>query len=210
MSYEQPEHKKGAFTCPHCNAYAAMAWYSLIGNQSYVSVDMAICHRCKKRTIWLDGTEGYPVKLIYPNLITAPMPNEDMPQDCIQDYLEAREIASSSPKGAAALLRLCIQKLTIHLGGEGKNINADIGSLVSKGLPIKIQQALDFVRVVGNNAVHPGEISLDDDPSTVHALFGLINLIVDNQISQPKQVSALFDSLPEGAKNAVNRRDNKA
>ncbi|MBE4039797.1 DUF4145 domain-containing protein [Vibrio parahaemolyticus] len=207
MSYEQPEYKKEAFTCPHCNAYAAMSWHSLVGNQSYVSVAIATCHRCKKRSIWLDGTQGYPVKLIYPSLLSAPLPNEDMPDDCKQDYLEAREIASSSPKGAAALLRLCIQKLTIHLGGEGKNINSDIGSLVSMGLPTKIQQALDVVRVVGNNAVHPGEISLDDDPSTVHALFGLINLIVDNQITQPKQVSALFDSLPDGAKNAVNRRD---
>ncbi|ELQ6311205.1 DUF4145 domain-containing protein [Vibrio cholerae] len=132
-----------------------------------------------------------------------------MPENCQQIYLEAREIASSSPKGAAALLRLCVQELIKHLGGDGQNINKDIGKLVELGLPVRIQQALDYVRVVGNNAVHPGELSLDDNPQTVTTLFGLINLIVDNQITQPKQVESLFHGLPEGAIEAVNKRDKK-
>lgn len=127
--------------------------------------------------------------------------------ECMKDYLEAREIANSSPRGAAALLRLCIQKLAIHLGGDGNNINNDIGKLVQNGLPKRIQQALDVVRVIGNNAVHPGEMVIDDKPEIVHALFGLINLIVENQITQPKQVGELFSSLPEGAKSAVEKRD---
>lgn len=124
--------------------------------------------------------------------------------------MEARSIAEGSPRGAAALLRLCVQKLAVYLGGNGSNINEDIAVLVQNGLPLRVQQALDVVRVVGNNAVHPGEMNIDDQPQTALALFGLVNLIVENQISQPKHVANLFSSLPDGAKNAVSKRDGKA
>lgn len=206
--YEEPELKKDAFTCPSCGAFAAMNWEQLRTDKAWQAITLAFCHRCKRQSVWLNGTNNYPVKMLFPESLTAPLPNEDLPQECMNDYMEAREIANNSPRGAAALLRLCIQKLAIHLGGDGKNINDDIGKLVKKGLPQLVQQALDVVRVVGNNAVHPGEMTVDDQPETVHALFGLINLIVDNQITQPKQVGELFDSLPEGARIAVEKRDN--
>lgn len=207
IKYEAPKLKKDAFTCPSCGAFAAMNWQNLRTNESWQALMLAFCHRCNRHSVWLDGSEDYPVKMLYPDSINAPMPNEDLPEECMKDYLEARQIANDSPRGSAALLRLCIQKLAIHLGGDGEKINNDIATLVKNGLPVKIQQALDVVRVVGNNAVHPGEMSVEDQPETVHALFGLINLIVDNQISQPKQVATLFSSLPDGAKSAVKKRD---
>lgn len=205
--FEEPELNKDAFTCPSCGAFGAMAWHDLRTNSRWVAIKLAYCHRCAQHSVWLDGSDNYPVKMLYPEALTAPLPNEDLPEECLKDYMEAREIANNSPRGAAALLRLCIQKLGIHLGGDGKNITDDIGKLVKNGLPQRIQQALDVVRVVGNNSVHPGEMTVDDQPETVHALFGLINLIVDNQITQPNQVGALFDRLPEGARNAVEKRD---
>ncbi len=207
QKYEEPGLNKDAFTCPSCGAFAAMQWEPLRTNSAWQAISLAYCHRCKRHSVWLDGSNGYPVKMLFPKSLTAPLPNEDLPEECLNDYMEAREIANNSPRGAAALLRLCIQKLAIHLGGDGKNINDDIGKLVKNGMPQRVQQALDVVRVVGNNAVHPGEMSVDDQPETVHALFGLINLITDNQITQPKQVGNLFASLPEGARNAVEKRD---
>jgi len=164
---------------------------------SWQAVKLAFCHRCKMHSVWLDGSGGYPAKMLFPESLTTPLPNDDLPEECMKDYMEAREIANSSPRGAAALLRLCIQKLAIHLGGDGNNINNDIGKLVQNGLPQRIQQALDVVRVVGNNTVHPGEMVVDDQPETVHALFGLINLIVDNQITQPKRVVSYFLACPK-------------
>lgn len=207
IKFEPPELNKDAFTCPNCGAFAAMQWERLRTDKQWQGLMVAFCHRCRRHSIWLDGSNNYPVKMLFPEFISAPMPNEDLPEECLKDYLEARQIANDSPRGAAALLRLCIQKLVIHLGGDGKNINDDIATLVKNGLPVKIQQALDIVRVVGNNAVHPGEMSVEDQPETVHALFGLVNLIVDYQISQPKQVATLFSGLPDGAKNAVRERD---
>ena len=95
------------------------------------------------------------------------------------------------------------------LGETGKNINNDIGTLVKKGLPIQVQQALDYWRVVGNNAVHPGEIELNDTPEIAHNLFNMINFIVEDRISRPKHIQNLYDQLPQGAKSAVEKRDNE-
>jgi hypothetical protein len=148
--------------------------------------------------------------MVHPLTVTAPAPNPDIPEDIRADYEEARLIANWSPRGAAALLRLVIQKLCKHLGESGTNINQDIAALVQKGLPLKIQQALDIVRVVGNNAVHPGQIELKDDPETVGRLFGLINLIADVMISQPKQVDAIYSSVvPDSIRDAISHRDKK-
>lgn len=211
-----PELNKKAFTCPYCDAYATMSWAKLAefragpGKVAWSPVVTATCHHCEKASVWLNE-EGYGIQeMIYPKSSIAPLPNPDLPAECVTDYMEARIIAESSPRGAAALLRLCVQKLGVHLGGTGSNINDDIARLMQNGLPARIQQALDVVRVVGNNAVHPGEMNVEDQPQTALALFGLINLIVENQISQPNHVATLFAGLPNGAKDAVAKRDGKA
>jgi len=95
------------------------------------------------------------------------------------------------------------------LGEKGKNINDDISNLAKKGLPIKIQKSLDIVRVIGNNAVHPGLIDIKDDQETANKLFHLINLIVDVMVSQPKEIDKIYDNLPEKDKEAINKRNNK-
>ena len=63
------------------------------------------------------------------------------------------------------------------------------------------------MRVIGNNAVHPGEIDINEKKENVIALFSLINMIVENQITQPKHVEEIFGELPAGALAAVERRD---
>lgn len=118
-----------------------------------------------------------------------------------------RNIATLSPRGAAALLRLAIQKLCAHLGAGGKNINDDIGNLVKKGLPVKIQQALDIVRVTGNEAVHPGELDLKDDVETVESLFRLTNIIAQEMISNPKDIDELYSKLPSSKLDGIKKRD---
>jgi hypothetical protein len=130
-----------------------------------------------------------------------------MPDDVKAHFNEARSVYNLSPKAAAALLRLAIQHLSVDLGGSGKDLNADIAKLVQNGLPLKIQQALDVVRVIGNNAVHPGLISIDDNPDIVTKLFKLVNIIVDDMITQPEQVKKLFGDLPDTSKEQIAKRD---
>lgn len=211
QKYVPPEFKKDAFHCPICGVYAKQEWYACnpskapqflpfaidVSNNLFIS----LCSHCNGYSIW------FREKKIHPISSSAPLPSEDMPEDVKEDYEEARSVVEVSPRSAAALLRLALQKLMIHLGESGKNLNDDIANLVKKGLPVKIQKALDAVRVIGNNAVHPGELDLRDDKETALALFDLLNMIVEVMITQPKKVDEIYEKLPEGAKEAIERRD---
>jgi len=134
-------------------------------------------------------------------------PNSDLPDDIIHDFEESREIVDASPRGAAALMRLCIQKLCKHLGEKGKCIDEDIASLVKKGLDPLVKQSLDIVRVIGNEAVHPGVLDLKDDKETALRLFDLLNAIANQMITHPKTVASLYEKLPPEKREAIERRD---
>ncbi len=161
------------------------------------------CFNCGNIVIWIYNS------LMYPKRGIAPAPNPDLPDDVRVDYDEAGTILDESPRGAAALLRLCIQKLCKHLGESGENVNDDVKKLVKKGLDPRVQQALDVVRVVGNHAVHPGQIDLRDNRETAEKLFGLVNLIAEIMISQPNHVKEIYNSLPKSELERIEKRDRK-
>ena len=108
------------------------------------------------------------------------------------------------------MLRLAIQKLCIDLGEKGKDLNEGIGNLVKKGLPSLVQKSLDAVRVIGNEAVHPGTLDLKDDRDTATTLFKLVNIIAEQMISNQKHVDEIYSKLPEGKRQAIEERDKKA
>lgn len=206
QKYFSPKHKKEEFHCIHCGVFAAQSWHTLYyrgpnGMSAHDLMEFNVCSHCKKWSFW------YNKRMIVPSEAPVPPAHQDMPEECLKEYQEARDIVAISPRAAAALLRLAVQKLMIVLGGKGKNINDDIRKLVENGLPTQVQQALDFCRVVGNNAVHPGEIELNDTPEIAHNLFNMINYIVEDKISRPKQIQNLYDQLPEEARKAVEKRD---
>ncbi|EMM6943341.1 hypothetical protein TUM12151_32040 [Morganella morganii] len=224
--YVAPTFKGEAYHCPHCNAYSHMLWGDLTSNRAkgypkVISYICATCSHCNKENIWRvtqavsssdsarsflsRSQDGY---MIYPDTTIAPAPSDDMPDDIKKDYLEAASIYQKSPRGAVALLRLGLQKLCVHLGGEGKNINADLAKLAEDELVSKkLIRSADIIRIVGNNAVHPGTISDDDFEDVSFKLFALINMIVQQGITEPKEIDNMFWSMPEGPRQAAENRD---
>jgi len=181
-----PVGRTAPFICPYCGVNSQHCWGTVEslavflgqgrqGGRHYGGNTLASaeCQNCGKETIFQVG------KVVIPDHSAAPLPTADMPAEVIDDFEEARSIVGKSPRGAAALLRLVIQKLCPILGATKPDINAAIGELVSAGkVSPALQQALDTVRVIGNEAVHPGTLDLSDDRQTATSMFGLINFIV--------------------------------
>ncbi|RAX56643.1 hypothetical protein CCZ01_08890 [Helicobacter monodelphidis] len=160
-----------------------------------------VCQSCNEISIWIDK------KIVYPKPRLAPLPNEDLPDNIKADYVEASLIVQDSPRGACALLRLALQKLMIHLG-EDKNLNKAIQSLIDKKrIDENLQKALDFVRVVGNIAVHPSELDIKDNQEIAIALFKIINYIAEKILTDKRQIDEIYNLLPENAKR--ENRQNK-
>ena len=230
MKHVPPAINKDSFNCPYCGALAHQDWYSLLAynpaaagreriigglyphfweveNESFGDLKelkgphLSQCFSCSNISIWIAD------KLLYPPRGEAPPANPDLSEDIRRDYDEASRILDLSPRGAAALMRLAIEKLCKELGQSGENLNADIKALVEAGLDSRIQKALDAMRVIGNNAVHPGQLDLRDDRATAAALFSFLNLIVDKMISEPKRVDEVYANLPEAARQAIEKRD---
>ncbi len=226
-----PSSRETAFNCPHCHALAHQSWYSLgaekrdsnnplpiifepreypyigrtkEGVRVYTlvgNVHLSECFNCERISVWVNG------RLEYPRAGEAPPANPDLSDDIRRDYDEASRILGESPRGSAALIRLAIQKLCKELGQPGENLNDDIAALVKAGLDTRVQKALDSIRVIGNNAVHPGQMDLRDNRATAESLFGMLNLIADKMISIPKHIDEVYEKLPDKKRKAIEERD---
>jgi hypothetical protein len=226
-----PRLRRKAFVCPRekCGAYTQQTWKQLQEKRERLvnagepyrpsSIWVATCFVCRYESYWLaldrDDTAGEtPLGLMLHPTATpntgAPAPHPDMPDDLATDYAEAAAIVGRSPRAAAALLRLVLQKLGKELGGGGKRIDDDIGAMKAAGMSSDVVEAMDTVRILGNNALHPGELDLRDDRTTAIALFGIVNFIVRQTISERKERDKLRKLLPQGALEAIDRRDAKA
>ena len=210
QSFVAPEFTLEAFNCPVCDAYAHQIWRNLYYNcsngaqrweEKNPKIRTSTCLKCKNEAIWISEI------MMYPDHSGIEPPNEDLDDAIKEDYLEAASILQKSPRGAAALLRLAVQKLCKQLGESGENIDRDIASLVKQGLPGKIQQSLDAIRVIGNEAVHPGELDLKDDIETAGQLFKLVNFIAYSMITKSKEIEEIYNRIPQEKRDAIEKRD---
>lgn len=212
--YKQPKINERNFHCPHCNVLSFQNWRrvfldtemqaSSYNTKRHDDLLIAICQNCNKKTIWKDE------RMIYPEILTSPLPSEDMPNSVEEIYTEARNVANDSARAAAALLRVSLEILTGELGAKKTKLFDRIGELKVKGLPEKVINSLDTVRIYANEGgSHAGEIDLsgEDGPEIVESLFKLVNFIVEKTITEPKEVDNIYSSISEEKKNAINDRD---
>lgn len=219
--FESPRYKKEAFTCPNCSTFSKHDWTHTLVNESYGqfsgNIGMGVekqkvnylylckCEHCGYISFW------YNENLIWPLNTGVESPLDEMPEDIKTLYNEASSIVELSSKGACAILRLALQKLCNRLAGqdEKKKIDGAIKKLVENGLPATLQKAMDTVRIVGDEAVHPGEINIDDNKDLAIAMFRLLNIIIDKMIVEPKQIDDLYNLMPENKLEGIKNRDKK-
>lgn len=183
-----------------------LRYNDVVGHKPLPEVTYRVCGACDQAILFYGET------LIYPKAASGPTPNHDLPADALKSFNEARLVATDSPRAAAALLRLAIEQLTVHVAPhlEGKRLNDRIGELLKAGLEPDVADMLDSVRVVGNGGAHAGELDPDVDPSLVDSLFELVNEICDELVSAPKRRKAILDRMTPEQRAGIERRNTKA
>ena len=200
---------KSAWSCPNCHVFGRQTWTDLLKEEGYgeskkftpfKGFATSQCYQCDHVLVWFND------QILYPATMDVVGPHPDMPTPARETYLEAAKVLDASPRAAAALIRLALEELCRELGVTG-DLNDAIRTLVKRGLRTEIKKALDVVRVVGNKAIHPGTIDPSDTRERTTAIFALLNMIVDDQISRPKALEAMYEALPAEVKEQIERRD---
>lgn len=215
-NYTPPVLDERAFHCPHCKTYAHQIW-AIIGcavrrtpsdilaahfQQVFINqrdlegvIKTSLCGYCRHICLWCNE------KIVYPDVSIAPPPNDDLPKKALENYREASSVFFRSHRAAAALLRLAMEEIFNHVECKGNTLQEKIDYLIEHHkIPKEIAEAMDIVRIIGNEAVHPGTIDLQEKPETVTALFNLVNLVAERLITGPREIKKLHESLPDSKK----------
>src|SRR5262249_736659 len=97
-------------------------------NRDVQNVSISYCFSCSQMCLWVDDQLVWPTR-------TSPKPELHVVPDEPREYEEASQALEASPRGAAALLRLTIEKLCKELGVSGESLKDDI--------PISVRQHVD-------------------------------------------------------------------
>jgi len=123
-----------------------------------------------------------------------PPPHRRLPKAAIDLYQEAREVAAASPRSAAALLR-ALEALLEELHPSGRRLVERIDELHAEGLPTPQTQAMDVLRLIGNEAAHAGTLHDADNPETVRELFRYLNYLAESS-ETVRRIATSYQSLP--------------
>ncbi|EAJ1768853.1 DUF4145 domain-containing protein [Campylobacter jejuni] len=202
--YTKPCFKGAAFNCPHCGVYSRMEWngfYNGYNNRikqvEGYSFSESTCYHCERSVIWYLKDEN--PKIFFPREVAIP-PEENMPENVKEIYEEASLVLGDSPRASCALLRLALQELMKYLkeniqiynGLKNRNINEDIKEIINIGnfyqeQKESLEEAMNSIRLIGNKASHPSELDINDNSEIANILFEMINFIVGEIITKPKE-----------------------
>jgi len=169
-------------------------------NRDVQNVSISYCFNCNEMCFWVYD------QLVWPRRAGGPEPKLLAPPNVRREREETSQTLEASPRGAAALLRLAIEKLCKELGVSGESLKDDIALFVREDVDARVQKVLDAARIIESNAVRPGQIGLGDDRATAETLSGLVNLICEKMIMEPRHLQAVYTKLREGAGNTMEQR----
>ncbi len=167
----------------------------------------SLCVACGRASVWRGDS------LLYPSGSTVDVPHPDMPAQASELYLEARAVLPVSRRAAAALARASLEALLRELDSQsaGKRLDDLVAELRTR-VGETLWQLLTALRVVGNDALHSesGDLVVlflnGDRDVAVEPLFGAINEIVEQVITQPKTARELYKMIPEGKRATAEKK----
>lgn len=137
----------------------------------------------------------------------------DVDDPFAQDYTEACQVISDSPKASAALGRRCLQNIIREKAGITKrNLNDEIDALLESGtLPSYLADSVDAVRTIGNFAAHPvkstntGEV-VDVEPGEAEWILDVLEGLFDLYFIQPAELERKREQLNKKLEDAGKPR----
>jgi hypothetical protein len=170
-----------------------------------LNLHVSRCYNCKGFTVWVRDRLVFPVTVEEaPHVIEGEFqgavvdlqaPAEDVQHgnehvqanaeevdEASEDFEEAAAILNKFPRGAAALTRICIQKMMPLVKGNAKNLDENFSSLVRKGLEVEIQQAMDVLHVVRRSPLQPTQVDLKEENETATRMFETLKEILKRRM----------------------------
>jgi hypothetical protein len=175
-----------------------------------LNLHVSRCYNCKGFTVWVRDRLVFPIKGNEPlDIIEAdfrqveedvqelednvPESDEHVQasveevEEASEDFEEAAAILNKSPRGAAALIRICIQNMMPLMKETGKNLDENISSLVRKGLEVEIQQAMDVLQVIRRNPGQDSDVDLRDETAIATRMLESLNEILERRMLKNRE-----------------------
>ena len=204
-----PELLKPNFQCFHCTITTQHQWRALeskdiLGIMHYTDLEglgnfkISICYNCEGIAMWHND------KTIFPNTSHQPSAHTEMPEQIKLIYEEAAIISRLSPRASCALMRHALEELVKNIGYKDRLFDS-IGQMYEEGLiDDAIKDALDIVRLTGNDSLHSNQIDMSDQ-TNVDYMFILINEIVESLIALPKRRKGMLEKFGENRLDSIKK-----
>lgn len=189
------------FLCPYCNcnciidnkssekAEGLLSIKDYQKEDKYFYIKHIVCPNpeCRKPIIDIEIKRGfsnvkiYEKRLLPEYLIKKQLPSY-IPQQIINDYLEACSIVELSPKASATLSRRCLQGMIHDFWNIKKSRLIDEISELKNNIPEDTWEAIDSLRKIGNIGAHMEKdvnVIVDVDPEEAAILISLIEMLFE-------------------------------
>ncbi|HEY7317728.1 MAG TPA: DUF4145 domain-containing protein [Candidatus Binatia bacterium] len=157
------------------------------------NVSISYCFNCNDMCLWVYD------KLVWPRSASDPEPKLHASPAIQRNDEGGSQTLDASPRGATALLRLAIEKVCKELGEAGERTKDVLESFVQEDVDARVQKVLEAMRIIESNAVPPAQIGVGDNRAIGETLSGLVYLICEKMIIEPKHLQAMYTKLREGA-----------
>jgi hypothetical protein len=170
-----------------------------------LNLHVSRCYNCKGFTVWVRDRLVFPIKVeeAPPDIVEVDFEevatdvqgtveaqegdehvqtNAEDVEEASEDFEEAAAILNKFPRGAAALTRICIQKMMPLVKGNAENLDENFSSLVRKGLKVEIQQAMDVLQLVRKSPLQPSEVDLKEENETAKTLLNSLKVILERRM----------------------------